>query len=295
MTLSAPDREIAHNALDGDNDALAYVRSIVTPIIEKRNHQLCKKFCSNLHRVLRCTVDEYWGSSNTTDPLCEWGNAGYEWMLSYLMHENRLRNFVSKQGNKLVNYLTVIAYSIPFLEKWKNFRFDRRIRVPVYVQVLDKDAGRMFYYLYDGDDVANIAQRLNRPMEDMLRLKHAMEAELARRHKLHLLFPTQVVSLQDEEKNEKDLEDFSLAPDSHLEKFQLHLALNKLPLVERFVLRAMDMDDIEAKDALYALQREKLNRHDGKTINKVDQIYYIRNKARKKLREFFHHGQEQNL
>lgn len=287
------DVELAKMAAKGQTQAKRQVRRIAHPIVQKRTRQLCKQFCGEHYKHFQCTVDERWGRHESEIPLCEHGNESYAWALSYLINEKRLLRYNGNNGAPLKNYFTTIIHSIPFLERWKNNRFGRRIRVPFYIQVLDPHAANVFWSLYDGDSISNIAQRLNRDVLEVQELKKSIEMELVKRQRLHLLYPMEMVSLDDEGSKEKTLssEEIGSHPDRLQEQELVHDALSKLSFIERFVLIAMDVDGLGAKPVLKSLVEEDIQIKDGVAPEDadIDQVYYVRNRARAKLKKYLSH------
>lgn len=296
METMTEDKVLVRQALNGDFAAMNWVQSVAYEVIDKKNYFLCKKHCANYHRIFKCTLDFSFGAKENSAPLCDFGNDSYEWMLRFLIHKNRLINFVEKEGEKLLHYYTFIIHSVPLLERWKDHRFGRRIRVPYYIQTLHHHAMKVFLYLYDGDDIQNIAQRLNMSAKEAKILKTKIEETLVKRNKLHTLYPTGAVTHTGEMISEPDYNqteisnDLSLpfpAPESLLDQQKIQDALKKLDLIEKFILCAMDVDNLGANEVLAAIQEEGLQYHRGRCIDHIDQIYYIRNKARIRLKRFF--------
>lgn len=296
METMTEDKVLVRQALNGDSSAMSWVQSIAYEVIDKKNYFLCKKYCANYHHIFRCTLDLLFGAKEASAPLCDFGNDSFEWMLQFLIHKNRLKNFVEKDGEKLLHYYTFIIHSVPLLERWKDHRFGRRIRVPYYIQTLHQHAVKVFLYLYDGDDIQNIAQRLNMSAKEAKILKTSIEKALINRNKLHTLYPTGAVTHTGEMISEPDhgqtesSNDLSLpfpAPETLLDQQKIQEALKKLDLIEQFILSAMDIDNLGANDVLAAIQEEGLQHYQGRIIDHIDKIYYIRNKARIRLKQFF--------
>ena len=154
------DLALAQRAADGDTESRRAVTELVDPIVRARTEQFCKRFCRENRFRYTCTLPRPWGSAPADAPLCEWGNASYAWMLDDLSNANRLRRFEARDGASLRDYIHLIANSLPFYERWKNWRFDRRVHVPRYVAEMAPLAGRVFLALRSGDSVPLIAQQL---------------------------------------------------------------------------------------------------------------------------------------
>ena len=286
--------QLAKQAAQGDPQARATVNEQVHHIITYQTDRFCKRFCRENQYYYICTLPSPWGSPAKDAPLCEWGNASYAWMLEDLTNENRLRQFEGKNGARLSDYIYHIANSLPFYERWKDWRFGRRVHVPTYIQELSPDASRIFLALRSGDNIANIAQRLGKSEHDVEQLCQQIVVTLTQRNRLHLLDPPNTVSLNDlnrhddeEEFSETDLPFFDLDPEEKETNHKLWQAWQHLSTVEQFVLEAMLIDEQDANDVLAALKKLDLAIADGVPAAQTNrqQLYYFRRKSLAKLAE----------
>ena len=228
-------------------------------------------------------------------PLCEWGNASYGWMLEDLTNANRLCQFEGKQGARIYDYLYCIANSLPFYERWKDWRFGRKIHVPTYIQDLCPDAGKAFLALRSGELVAAIAQKLAKSEQYTQALCERIVLTLTQRNRLHLLDPPSTVSLSQHQNQHAQQEDtppvqwdipsYDEAPEQTEINNQLHQAWQKLSTVEQFVLEAMLIEEQDAQDVLNALVKLDLSFDDDIHAQQLNrqQLYYFRRKTIAKL------------
>ncbi|MGD8559581.1 MAG: hypothetical protein PVF34_10395 [Gammaproteobacteria bacterium] len=291
------DRQVtlAQEAADGDRGARQKVNELAHPIISYQTDRFCKRFCAENKFLYRCTLTKPWGNAPADALLCEWGNASYAWMLNDLTNENRLRQFEGKHGARLRDYLYRIANSLPFYERWKDWRFGRRVHVPDYIREIDPHAAKVFFALRSGDSPALIAQNQNLPPEHADQVAQKIIITLTRRNKLHLLNPEKEQSLSQpatrgHEVDEDDGQERDIAvhdPDpAHIERGeQLYKAWQQLTPVEQFVIEAMVIEDQDANDVLAALQKLNIRIKDNVAPEATDrqQLYYFRRKTLAKL------------
>jgi hypothetical protein len=214
-------------------------------------------------------------------------------MLDDLTNANRLRQYEGKHGARLNDYIYRIANSLPFYERWKDWRFGRKVHVPTYIQDLGPDAGKVFLGLRSQEAIANIAQRLGKSQADTEDLCQRIIIILTKRNRLHLLDPPNTVSLstlnQNEEESggggEADVPYFDLAPEQQETHAKLWQVWKKLTAVEQFVLEAMLIDELDANDVLAALIKLDISLTDGVPAEQTNrqQLYYFRRKTLAKL------------
>jgi len=291
------DVHLALSAAAGSYTDRKKVSKLIDELIRQKNRSLCKEFCAGRWAYYQCTADSGNGSQDSNAPYCEWGNGGYAWMLEDLSNPNRLKKFEGRNGSNLLNYLSKIANSLPFRERWKDWRFRQRIRVPAYIEVLDKDAGKLFRMMIrNNDDLPNLAQTLGRSEDEIRHIKSEIVAELYKRKRLSILDPTREISLTgfnrndlDDtpgEKTEWDIPTQDLGIDVLEARQIVREAWQKLDWKEQYVLEAMVIDELNAKVVLQALKDEGIMIKKGVSPQEtsVQQLYYFCNKTLTKLK-----------
>lgn len=289
--IAEHDLALARRAADGDTASRSEVTLLVDPIVHTRTAQFCKRFCRENRFRYVCTLRDPWRPAPEDAPLCEWGNASYAWMLDDLSRPQRLRRYAARDGAGLRDYLYLIANSLPFYERWKNWRFGRRVHVPTYIAEMAPLAGRVFLALRSGDNVPLIAQQVGCPEVQIDDLSHRIVIELTRRGRLHLLDPPRTESLagvardDDDGAPERDVPVNDPAPEDLEDRAALRAAWQQLTAVEQFVLEAMLIDERDANDVLQALVQLDIRIADGVVPQATDrqQLYYFRRKAVAKL------------
>lgn len=285
--------QLARKAAQGDAAARKTVNELIDHIIAYQTDRFCKRFCRENQYYYICTLPKPWGSPKKEAQMCEWGNASYAWMLEDLTNPNRLRQFEGKNGARLNDYIYRIANSLPFYERWKDWRFGRKVHVPTYIQDLSPEASKVFFALRSGDSIANIAQNVGRGEQYTEDLCQRIVITLTKRNRLHLLDPPTAVSLtdlkqkDDEDCSEGDLPFFDLDPEQKETNSRLWQAWKELSAVEQFVLEAMLIDEQDASDVLSALIKLDISIADGVPADKTNrqQLYYFRRKSLAKLAE----------
>lgn len=294
---SQGDVVLARSAALGNNLAREKVSQLAKKLIMKKNRQLCKEYCYGNRLSYRCTIDSQWGGQGGDAPLCDKENDGYLWMLQDLTGVNRLLKYEGRNGATLLDYWSSIAASHSFVERWKDWRFRRRIRVPSYIHVIDDDAGRLFRWMVDGDDAANMAQRLNRDEAEVVCIVGKIVDELGQRNRLHLLerpkeisltgFRQQVDSEGENGGGEWEVPVADVSVDEQEVQAILWSAWNELESVEQFVLEAMVIDGLSAKMTLQALRDEGVSLKLGVSPEdlKLQDVYYFCRKTLSKLKK----------
>ena len=266
--------------------------NVLNNLINTKLNTLCKKYCFNNRYSYQCTIDLPWGLNEPDNPLCEWGNASYAWMLSELTHANRLEKIQGENSTSLSRYFGKIIHSITFIERFKNWRFQRRIRVPDYIKAIDMDAHKVFWGLCDHEDPRNMAQRLNRSEVDILSIIKRINEELVQRKRSHLLDLTQISSLTNVTNSEDQGTEVDVPiEDKSLDQMQLEskvkVAYDQLSWLEQFVIDAMIIDGLSAKAVLHSLMQQNIS-VDEKVkpagMN-IQHIYYFFRKTLAKLKE----------
>ncbi|WP_455206020.1 hypothetical protein, partial [Kaarinaea lacus] len=261
-------------------------------VFEENVSSLCKTYCYTNRYQFICTVDGQWGRPNKeTASLCEWGNSAYAWMLEELSHPNRLEKIAGEKLLVVKKYFTKIIHSTIFLERFKNWRFQRQIRVPEYIKTLDADACKVFWWLCDQDTIPNIAQRLSRSEHEVHQLVQKIQVELHKRHRSHLLNLERLVPFS----NLQPEDDASVTPDVHyedtpLEDRELHNKVkhgyDKLSWMEQFVVDSMVIDGLSAQSVVHSLAEQNLTTDDriAPTDLNAQHVYYFLRKTLTKLK-----------
>jgi hypothetical protein len=288
---------LARNAASGDRAARREINDLAHPMISYQTERFCKRFCAENKFLYRCSLEMPWGNAPRDALLCEWGNASYAWMLNDLTHENRLQQYEGRNGARLQDYIFCIANSLPFYERWKDWRFGRRIRVPDYVKDIDADAARVFLAMRGGDNIELVAQKCGLNLQATEVIAQKIIIVLTKKHRLHLLSPDYEQPLsepqsRDEVASSEPAPDQDIAvydPDPALQQRaqQLHDAWQQLTAVEQFVMEAMVIDEQDANDVLAALKKLNIQINDRMSAQDTDrqQLYYFRRKTLARLAE----------
>jgi len=286
--------QLAQSAAQGEKTARKQVNQLVHPVIDYQTAIFCKRFCDHNRYIYRCTLSSPIGSNRKENQLCEWGNASYGWMLDDLTKTQRLQKYQARNGASLFDYLYWIANSLPFYERWKDWRFGRKINVPTYVQSIGPLAKRVFYALRSGLDLPIIAQQLSASLEQIENISSTIIASLTQHNRLYLLDPPKHESLT--ASTDKDVigaaEQIDLPyQDDTIDRLDENTHLNqawiKLDTVEQFVLEALVINEQEAQSVLNALKKMDISLKKGVTANQttVQQLYYFKRKTLNKLAE----------
>lgn len=287
--------DLAKKAANGDRAARADVNQLVHPIISFQTNRFCKRFCrDNKYRYV-CTLVESRGIPARDAVLCEWGNASYAWMLDDLTSPARLMRFSGKNGARLNDYIYYIANSLPFYERWKDWRFGRKVHVPTYIKDLFPEAARIFFALRAGETIPLIAQKLGRSEQQLEDMCQQIIILLTQKKRLYLLDPPSTLSLTDTRTNQQDSHEvegsqtdipyYDVSAELAENRQQLARAWQQLTSVEQYVIEAMVLDDQDAVDVLHALQKMDISIKDGVAANDTNrqQLYYFRRKTLAKL------------
>ncbi len=267
------------------------VNRLANGLVQAKVATFCKKFCFNNRRIHRCTVDPKWGRGESTAPLCDAGNATYLWMLEQLAGEHRIVALEAKGISSLEAYWRKVMGSRPFWERFKDWRFGRRIRVPAYVKALDKDAHKVFWFMCDGDAAPNIAQRVGRPEAEIARLVGQINRELQRRNHAGVPVVPQTESLtrwtEHDESEQAELASEEIEPDEHLWRQHVMEAYGSLTWQEQFIVDAMVVDGLSAKAVLTALQVQNIQLGEDCDPNQmnVQSVYYFLRKTLAKVQK----------
>ena len=287
--------ELANLAANGDRLARGKVNQLIHPIISFQTGRFCKRFCKENRHKYVCTLSDSWSSPPRDAVFCEWGNASYAWMLDDLANSRRLLQYSGKNGARLYDYIYYIANSLPFYERWKDWRFGRKVHVPTYIQELSPEASKVFYALRSGEAIPAIAQKIARSESDTEDLCQQIILLLTQRKRLYLLDPPGTVSLTESESGREknptsggqqtDIPSFDEAPEFRENRVRLAAAWQRLSAVEQYVIEAMVIDDQDASDVLFALKKMQISIKSGVASNDTNrqQLYYFRRKTLAKL------------
>lgn len=288
------DLELAKEAAAGGEAAREAVTRLAHPLIQQKTDKFCKSFCNGNNLRYRCTIDGRWGLNEKDVALCDWGNASYAWMLEDLTGPNGLNRYRGENDAKLSTYLHVVTNSDPFRERWKNFRFERRIYVPEYIEEISELAKKVFLYWIDRYPVEWMAQEEKTSCEKIEEVQGRILIELTKRKKMYLLVSPKTISLTgmgvDEDNPEADdvvadVSDFSWNPDKEYDECLLEKAIKKLTPVEQAICEAM-RDGYEAAEILKGLVRLGISIKQGVLPEEINrqQFYYFYRKTIAKLK-----------
>ncbi|WP_455219521.1 hypothetical protein [Kaarinaea lacus] len=278
--------------LENYNLDQAELFTILNELINNKLNSLCKKYCFNNRFQYHCTIDLLWGLNEPDNPLCEWGNASYAWILDELTHDNRLKKIQGENNSSITRYFSKIIHSIAFIERFKNWRFQRRIRVPEYIKAIDIDAHKVFWGLCDNDQARNIAQRLGRDEQDVSEIIKRINEELVKRKRSHLLDLTQLSSLSSRNDNNEQNDEVEISfEDKTYEQFELESkvkdAYDQLTWLEQYIIDAMVIDGLSAKSVLDSLIKQNIvidEKVKPADMN-IQHVYYFFRKTLAKLKE----------
>jgi len=286
------DLDLARRAVQGNADAQQKIYNLVQPMIDFQTNRFCKRFCAENQQLYRCSLSQPIGSAKGDSALCEWGNASYGWMLDDLCKPERLKKFEARNGAGLFGYIYSIANSLPFYERWKDWRFGRKIRVPAYIRSIDERADKVFYSLRSQQDIQSIAQQLALPKNDVETIAQQIITCLTKRHKLDLLDPPVMTSLTrltqdetDDATHQADIAAYDEPPEKRQQREQLLLAWGDLDAVEQFVLEALVIEEQDASEVLEAMVELDISIKPGLSAQDTDrqQLYYFKRKCLSRL------------
>jgi len=276
-------------ALAGDPQARAQINQWVDPLIRFHSSRMCKRFCKENRFLYRCSLAEPLTGAGPDSVLCEWGNGSYAWMLDELTRDARLKSFRGENNSRYYDYAYCIANSLPFYERWKNWRFGRRGYVPNYIVELHPQAGAIFFALKQQDTPALIAQNLQLSAHTTEQLIHKIIDELVKRRRLYLLNKDshESIDIDEEDGNSLQLADQSPGAEELLLSEQMQSAWQQLDAVEQFVLEALIIDEQDAYDVLAALKQLDIAIHPKTPAADTNrqQLYYFKRKTLAKLLE----------
>lgn len=294
------------NAASGDKAARKTLNAVANPFIEFQTDKFCRRFCHGSFKEAQCTLTPPQGSSAATrnSPiLCDKANASYAWMLDELTNEKRLQKIRAENTAQLGSYFKTTVNSLPFYERWKNWRFDRRIHVPKYICDIDEQAKAVFLQLHSSRqshrEMRLIAQNLGMSENQVRPIAEAILIELTQRQRLHILSPSRTFTFSeispgehrdsggDTENSATDfeIEDQQFAPENLVYSSQIRSAWETLSELEQYIIEALVIENQDANVVLKALLSLdiSLKKNQPSENNDRQQLYYFKRKALEKL------------
>ena len=292
--------QLAQDAAENAVAARKKVNDLIAPIIHYQTNRFCKRFCKENRSRFKCTLKSPTGSPPADATLCEWGNGSYAWMLNDLSSANRLKKFQANNNATLFDYCYVIANSLPFYERWKDWRFGRKVYIPTYIQALGKNAVTVFYALRSQQSLEQISQKTSQSVNQTKKLSREIIKLLTQKNRLYLLNSLQNVSLtQDNDtKRQSTVESETATYDERIETIEENLLLSKawkkLNPVEQFVIEALVIEEQDAEIVLNSLRKLDISFKANVTAEDLDrqQLYYFRRKTLAKLHNMLGHRQK---
>ena len=293
--------ELAQNAADNDASARKKVNELISPIIQYQTNRFCKRFCKENRAYFKCTLNP--PINNREADLCEWGNGSYAWMLDDLSNSNRLKKYRANNNATLFDYCYVIANSLPFYERWKDWRFGRKVYVPSYIRDLGKLAVTVYFGLRSQQSHELISQAASQPLVEVQNISRKIIQLLIKRNKLHLLNASHDVSFsyeQDNDHAQSAIEAETASHDEAIDKIEdknlLSHAWKQLGPVEQFVLEALVIDGQDADIVLNTLKKLNLRIKEGVEADMTNrqQLYYFRRKTLAKLHQLIEMAEKEN-
>ena len=283
--------QLAQDAAENDAAARKKVNDLIAPIIHYQTNRFCKRFCKENRSRFKCTLKSPTGSPPADAILCEWGNGSYAWMLNDLSSANRLKKYRASNNATLFDYCYVIANSLPFYERWKDWRFGRKVYIPTYIQALGKKAVTVFYALRSQQSLEQISQQTSQSVDQTKKLSREIIKLLTQKNRLFLLSSSQNVSLShdDDTKTLSNVESETATYDEPVETCEENLLLSKawkkLNPVEQFVIEALVIEEQDADIVLNSLKKLDISFKANVTAEDLDrqQLYYFRRKTLAKL------------
>lgn len=286
--------KLARSAAQGDRAARQWVNELIHPVIDFQTNRFCRRFCDQNRYLYRCSLSKPVGNASADALLCEWGNASYGWMLNDLTHAKRLLNYEARNQAGLFDYLYRIANSLPFYERWKDWRFGRKINIPTYIQSIGPLACKIFYALGKGLELEMIAAQLNTSLEQIENISSQIVSSLTRHNRLYLLDSPRdqsLTSVSDEEDiatgAQIDVTYFDETINRQDEADQLKVAWSQLDAVEQFVLESLIVNELDAKSVLAALKEMDIAIKKDVSADQttLQQLYYFKRKTLNRMAE----------
>ena len=284
--------QLAQDAAENDAPARKKVNKLIAPIIHYQTSRFCKRFCKENQSRFKCTLKSPIGSAPADASLCEWGNGSYAWMLNDLSSSSRLKKYQANNNATLFDYCYVIANSLPFYERWKDWRFGRKVYVPSYIQAMGKVAVTIFYALRSQQSIEQIGQQTSLSLNQARELSREIIKLLTRKNRLFLLNPEHNISLSQDagdDKAQSTLDSETATYDEPIETHEENLLLSKvwktLNPIEQFVIEALVIEEQDAEIVLKSLRKLDISFKPGVASMDLDrqQLYYFRRKTLAKL------------
>ena len=289
-------QSLLQRARAGERCARAELTALVTPMIQFQTDKFCRRFCQNTYQHARCTLTPPMAPHRRQAqdaPLCDKANASYAWMLDDLTNDKRLPKIRAANQAQALAYFKTLINSLPFYERWKNWRFERRVHVPTYVAAIADEAGQIFLALQSGHAPPIIAQKLGLAENTVIAVADRIIVELTRRRRLHLLNPSKTLKFSELGKPDPDddgnagyeVEDANFAPEKLVLNEQVRKIWASLTELEQFVIEALVIEQQDAKHVLAALTQLgiALKENQRPEDNDRQQLYYFKRKTLEKL------------
>ncbi len=302
-----PLQALLKKAGDGDPSSRHTVNEVARPYIQFQTDKFCRRFCQNQHLSARCTLSPPQGkpkSSKASDTLCDKANASYGWMLDDLTNENRLQRIRAESISQLAAYFKTTANSLPFYERWKNWRFDRRVHVPEYIADIDEYAKVIFLQLRSGNNFEMIAQTVGANEAQVRSIVDKILIELTQRKRLYLLNAPKTLTFSEmtpssgnhaDQHSTDDVsgsgtaefEDHSLSPEKLTYSLQIRKAWEQLDDIEQYIVESLVIENQDANTVLKALAHLEipLKKNSSHLQNDRQQLYYFKRKTLEKLQK----------
>lgn len=289
---SQDDIALIKKAVSNDASAKEAIAGIADPLIRAKTRKLCRQYCHENHFHFQCTVIPELAYKSWDATLCDWGNHSYAWMLEDLCSAEHLSRFTGENGARLSTYLFAVINSLSFYERWKDWRFGHRIRVPSFIKDISPLAEKCFFWLRDEYPPESMAQTAGVSVKDIEDVLEQIINELTERGKLYVLVKTTTVSLTsdnpEEDENDEaqiDIPDSSWNPAKKQLQEMIIKGWDKLTSIEQFVLETMVIEEQDANDVLDAFKRTGITIKEGVSPDQINrqQLYYFKRAALVKL------------
>ncbi len=299
-----PLQALLRKAGDGDPSSRNTINEVARPYIQFQTDRFCRRFCQNQHLSARCTLSPPQGkpkSSRASDTLCDKANASYGWMLDDLTNENRLQRIRAESISQLAAYFKTTANSLPFYERWKNWRFDRRVHVPEYIAEIDEYAKVVFLQLRSGNNFEMIAQAVGADESHVRSVVDKILIELTQRKRLHLLNTPKTMTFSElnasgnyteqhsteDDNGSAEFEDHSLSPETLAYSMQIRKAWDQLDDIEQYIVESLVIENQDANTVLKTLAYLEipLKKSNSHLQNDRQQLYYFKRKTLEKLQK----------